>query len=297
MKPANYKHNLRAIYFALSAVFFWSTVASVFKLALRDYNYIQLLLISNISSLLALFSIILLTRKWKKMKAGINKKDLFRSALFGLINPFIYYLILFKAYSILPAQIAQTINFSWPIILTILSVFFLKERIKATSFLALIISFSGVFMVSTQGQLADFRIQEPFGVILCLISTFIWSTYWILNIKDQRDVVIKLFFNFLFAFFYILILARITGNYNIKSGISIIWPLYIGLFEMGITFYVWLQALKYARNTAQMTNLIYLTPIISLVIIRIVLKENIHLTSIVGLLLIILGIVLQRKTK
>jgi drug/metabolite transporter (DMT)-like permease len=45
-------------------------------------------------------------------------KILFQSAITGALNPFGYYLILFKAYSLLPAQLAQPLNMIWPVTLS-----------------------------------------------------------------------------------------------------------------------------------------------------------------------------------
>jgi drug/metabolite transporter (DMT)-like permease len=78
------------------------------------------------------------------------------------------------------------------------------------------------------------------------------------------------------------------------------WPgiagsIYIGIFEMGATFFVWLKALEYAENQAPVANLIYLSPFISLVFIHLVLGEKILATTIIGLFLILLGIIIQKK--
>ena len=34
----------------------------------------------------------------------------------GFLNPFLYYIILFKAYSLLPAQEALSLNYTWPLV-------------------------------------------------------------------------------------------------------------------------------------------------------------------------------------
>jgi len=47
----------------------------------------------------------------------------------------------------------------------------------------------------------------------------------------------------------------------------------------------------------KVSQLVYLTPFLSLLVISLVLKEKIHISSIIGLILIILGIVIQQKTK
>ena len=62
----------------------------------------------------------------------------------GLLNPVAYYLVLFKAYTILPASVAQPLNMIWPIVLVILAVPILRQRISWFSLGAMVLSFSGV---------------------------------------------------------------------------------------------------------------------------------------------------------
>jgi len=71
----------------------------------------------------------------------ISRKELLASAVMGFFNPFLYYLVLFKAYELLEAQIAGTLNYTWPIVLVILSIFLLKQRISTWSIVAILISF------------------------------------------------------------------------------------------------------------------------------------------------------------
>jgi drug/metabolite transporter (DMT)-like permease len=70
--------------------------------------------------------------------------------------------------------------------------------------------------------------------------------------------------------------------------------LYIATFEMALAFVCWLQALKLASNTAQVSSLIYITPFFSLVVIHFVVGEEIYPSTMIGLLLIIGGIVGQQ---
>jgi drug/metabolite transporter (DMT)-like permease len=72
---------------------------------------------------------------------------------------------------------------------------------------------------------------------------------------------------------------------------------YIGLFEMGIPFVLWLKALQLSETTGKISNLIYLTPFLSLIFIHTILKERLFYTSVIGLGLIIAGILVQRIKK
>ena len=251
-----------------------------------------MLFYSSLSASIALFIIILFQGKTKRVfKSG--KKEIFNSAILGFMNPFFYYIILFKAYTLLPAQIAQPLNFIWPIMIVVLSIPILKQKIPIKSLLAIFISFFGVILISTKGRLFNLRIDEPYGVFLALSSSLIWALFFIINVRNKNDEVIRLFLSFTFGCIYTFILF--LPNFSIPPLPGILGAIYIGLFEMGITFVIWIKALKYSSTTAQVNNLIYFTPLLSLVVIRIVIKERILPSSIIGIIFIIFGIILQKR--
>ena len=66
---------------------------------------------------------------------------------------------------------------------------------------------------------------------------------------------------------------------------------------MGIPFVLWLKALNYSRTTAGVSNLIYLSPFISLIIIHFIVGEVILLSTVAGLSFIVGGIVWQGYLK
>lgn len=283
----------KAYTFAISAVLLWSTIASAFKLTLSYLDYIQLLFLASIFSSIALLIILLLQGKFMLLKQ-LTKKDLFRSSLLGFLNPFLYYLVLLKAYSLLKAQEAGTLNYIWPITLVLLSIPLLKQKISWISFVAIVTSFFGIIIISTEGNIDSLEFREPLGVFLAVISSVFWALYWIYNIKDKRDEIVKLFVNFLFGTFYILIVVLWFTDFRNIQLPGIVGSVYIGLFEMGITYFLWLKALKLSINTAKVSNLVYLSPFISLIIIRNVVGEKILLSTIIGLVFIISGIIIQQ---
>ncbi len=287
------KNQTKAYIFALLAVLFWSTVATAFKIALNNLTFSELLLFSTFFSLLILFAILIIQKKLYLIKQ-LRPKDYLFSAILGLLNPFLYYLILFKAYDLLPAQEALTLNYTWAIVVVVLSIPLLKQKIKLIQLIALLISFFGVIIIATQGNPLSLKLSNTFGVILALVSSVVWALFWLFNMKDNRDETVKLFFSFLFGFIYILIYQTFSNGIIIPDFVSILPAIYIGFFEMGITFVLWLLALKYSETTAKVSNLIYLSPFLSLFFINIFLHEAIHLSSIIGLFLIISGILVQQ---
>jgi len=285
--------NTKSYILASVAVIFWSTIATAFKIALKELSPGQLLFIASCTAVVILTIISIVEGKIKALfRAGL--KDILMSALLGLLNPFVYYLVLLKAYTLLPAQVAQPLNMIWPIVLVFLSVPMLKQKIPARSFLALFISFAGVYLVSSQGQPLNPGKSDWLGVLLATGSSIFWALYFILNLKDKRDESNKLLLNFLIASVYIAIYLIITGDFGNMSIEGMMAAIYTGIFEMGLTFYLWLKALKLAKTTDKISSLVFLAPFLSLVFISIFLGEHIYLTTFFGLILIVGGILFQR---
>lgn len=283
----------KSILFAIAAILFWSTVGTAFKITLRHLNYAELLLLSSLVSFLFLGILITFNKQAALLKKS-TLKQVGYSALLGFLNPFAYYLILFKAYSLLKAQEAVALNYIWPMMLVLLSVPVLKQKIKPASLVALLISFSGAIIIATQGKPFSLDLTEPFGVALALSSALFWAMFWLLNMRDKREETLKLFMNFGFGFLYTLIYCIFTGNIRMPSIEGALGSVYIGLFEMGITFVLWLKALKYAENTARVSNLVYLSPFLSLMFITLIIGEKILPSTLAGLTLIISGIIIQQ---
>jgi drug/metabolite transporter (DMT)-like permease len=287
------KNDKIAFIYAGMAMLCWSTVAVAFKRALAYIGPAQLLLIANHTALLALIIQVTVQGKLRQCIRQKIRQILF-SMFIGFINPFVYYLILFRAYSLLPAQVAQPINFIWPIMLMLLSVPLLGQKMHIISFLALIVSFGGVLLLSLQGRTNVFAIKDPAGVMLALSSSLIWALYWIFNVKDKRDDQVKLLLNFFFSSLYITFWCILTGQLTRLPLAGLLPSLYAGLFEMGITFVLWIKALQFATTTARVSNIIYIAPFVSMIFIHFFLHEKIYMTSLAGLILIIGGIILQQ---
>ena len=286
------KNQGKAYLYAGAAVLCWSTVASAFKLSLRHLDFLQLLLFSSAASTLVLL-VILAARKKLSLLATFSKADYARSALLGFLNPFLYYVVLFKAYSLLPAQQAQPLNYTWPIMLVLLSIPLLGQKIGVKSIAAVCVSFFGVLIISTEGNITGLRVSNPLGVGLALGSSVIWALYWIYNLKDKRDAVAKLFLNFCFGFVFILAATAVFSELELPGAAGLAGAAYVGLFEMGLTFVVWIMALKLSADTARVSIIVYLSPFLSLIFIHLVVGEDILPSTIVGLVVIVAGIIIN----
>jgi drug/metabolite transporter (DMT)-like permease len=286
----------KAYLYAGLAVLFWSTVATAFKIALRGLDFIQLIFFASAVTVVILLILLLLHGKFKQL-FSMSRKEVIYSLMLGAVNPAGYYIVLFKAYSLLPAQVAQPVNMVWPVVLTLLSVPVLGQKIGRLSIAGLLISFTGVVFISLQGGADGFRQTSVEGVLLALGSSFLWALYWILNVRNRGDALISLFLNFFSGLIILTVVMILFSDFKVIWDISLLAAAYVGIFETGITYIFWMKAMLYSSNNARIGNLIYLTPFISLIFIRFILKETLYLTTFTGLIFIVTGILVQRLDK
>jgi drug/metabolite transporter (DMT)-like permease len=227
----------------------------------------------------------------------LSPKQALNSALMGLFNPFLYYLVLFEAYNRIPAQEGVALNYIWPVILVIFSIIFLKQHITLLSVLAIIVSFAGTVVIAVHGNFAEFKFSNTTGVILAISSAFFWASFWIINMKDSREAIVKMFVNFAFGAIYILSWNIYKHNIIVPSIQGLAGAIYIGIFEMGLTFVLWLTALKLSTHTARVSNLVFISPFISLILVSFFVGEKILLATVVGLAIIVAGIVIQQYSQ
>jgi len=293
------KNQTKAYIYTGLTIAAWSTVSTAFKISLRTFSPAGLLLIASVSSLLILALIMLFYTKPRRISIKEVFTDLYKSLLPGLLNPLLYYLVLLNAYNVLRAQEAQVLNYTWAIVLSVFSIIFLKQKFRIRDLIALTFSLIGVVIIATRGAVTELRFDNLTGSALALGSSIIWAAYWIINLKDSREPIKKLYFNFLIGSLFLILYILIGRIPLLQIGAAIstmplLAGIYVGCFEMGITFFLWFKALSLSDNTAKISNLIFVTPFISLIFIGLLLKESIAPATIIGLILIVVSNIYQK---
>ena len=287
----NMKKNTHSILLALAAVLSWSTVATAFKVALSYLTHFEMLLIASLTSVL-IFSIVLtFQHKWRLVKQ-LNRRQWKELAFLGFLNPAAYYLILFKAYDMLPAQVAQPVNYAWPIVLLVLLAVFAKQPIPSKKYIGMFISMAGVVMISLgTGQLSGMSVPVT-GVLFAAISAFFWAGYWMVNNKHKHsvDAIVSLFGSFVCGSLYLIVCIPFFG-FSIPNLNGLMAGMYVGGFEMAIPFICFGIAMRITSNPTLINQLCYLSPFLSLFFITMILHEPIVITTYIGLTLIVAGIV------
>jgi drug/metabolite transporter (DMT)-like permease len=297
MSSLNARSNQESLVFGLMAVGLWSTMATAFKWALLYTTPMQLITAAATVSWL-FFAMRLAVSGSLRSVMEVPRTIRWRCLILGLLNPGLYYWILFQAYDLLPAQDAMAINYTWGLTLPLIASLFSKIVPTRSEIGLALLSYLGILIIVTDGDLSAFEFTAPLGVLLALLSTVIWGLSWVLNSRfvdtHQLNPEVTLFLNFTAATPVLWLLTTLSGGAIALTWASILSGLYVGLFEMGIAFVLWMNALRLTNNPIRVSSLIFLAPPLSLVLITTVLGEPISQSTLLGLVVILLGLAGQQ---
>jgi drug/metabolite transporter (DMT)-like permease len=297
MPSLNARSNQESLLFGLMAVGLWSTMATAFKWALLYTTPMQLITAAATVSWL-FFAMRLAVSGSLRSVMEVPRTIRWRCLILGLLNPGLYYWILFQAYDLLPAQDAMAINYTWGLTLPLIASLFSKIVPTRSEIGLALLSYLGILIIVTDGDLSAFEFTAPLGVLLALLSTVIWGLSWVLNSRfvdtHQLNPEVTLFLNFTAATPILWLLTTLSDGAIALTWASILSGLYVGLLEMGIAFVLWMNALRLTNNPIRVSSLIFLAPPLSLVLITTVLGEPISQSTLLGLVVILLGLAGQQ---
>ena len=266
-------------------------MATVAKLLLNgSINNFQLLWASSFFAFLFLFFVNLFSGKLKLLRT-YRAKDLLLSAAIGLPGTFFYYVFYYFGTSQMPASQAFIINYLWPIMCVAFAGIILKEKLAFRSILAIAISFSGIIVI----MLGEIKTQSPgflAGAVSCILGAVSYGIFTALNRKYVYDKSLSMMENYLVTFLLTTLINAASNRLFFPTLLQCIGLSWNGIFTMAIANTIWILALE-RGSTGKISNLAYITPFLSMVWVSLFLKETLTLSSILGLAVIILGIVIQ----
>jgi drug/metabolite transporter (DMT)-like permease len=133
------------------------------------------------------------------------------------------------------------------------------------------------------------------GIALTLLTTLVWAFYWIANSRARTDPLARVFLNFLYALPASGLACALLADFDLRAGPSLWAGVWVGLFEMGLSFVFWQRALLLSVNAARVSNLVFATPFLALLPIALVLGEPISPSTLPGMFLILGGLFVQQR--
>lgn len=277
--------------YALTAILFWSTISALVKWLMFDIPNMETLSISTFFAFLCLLVMNTANGTIKILK-NFSLREYMIMAGLGFIGLFLYSVLYYYGLSQLSSQEACIVNYIWPIMLVLFSCPILKEKLTVVKAAAMGCSFLGILILST-GSSGGAYGNEKLGILSCVTAAAFYGLFSVLNKKADLDQNVTMMVIWLTASVCSLLFGLLTETWIPIHGVQWAGLLWLGIAVDAIAYLLWALALKTAKDTASIANLAYLTPILSVIVSAVFLKEKIQPRAVAALALILGSILFQ----
>jgi drug/metabolite transporter (DMT)-like permease len=174
----------------------------------------------------------------------------------------------------------------------VFSAFIFKEKISPLSFFFVALGFAGVYVVVAKGTWL--RIDLSPGVVLAILTPLFGALFSALLKHKEFDVEIGAFLFNLCGLVFLIFLTPWFGMHWDATWLENLGMLFIAIFPGAIGLVIWNKALRLV-STSICSNIILLTPIFSVALIFVVLKEPVVVSQLVGLVIIVGSVFLNLR--
>ena len=144
----------------------------------------------------------------------------------------------------------------------------------------------------THGNILSVNFTNFRGDAMALSGAFVFALFSVLGKKNRLDKTVSVFIYFLASLILLIPTILLFSSFKLPSTEVWAWLILNGLLINGISYVWWFRALENA-DTHIVSTLLYLTPVVSLVFISLFLNEQILVSSVLGLGVIVTGILTQ----
>ncbi len=240
----------------------------------------------------------------KKKRLRLNSFDeawkiILLSALRSLTS-----VTLLLGYVNISSGIASTINFMYPVIVTLCMVIFFGEKRSLTDYLAIGASIFGVYLLASGDSIMVEGGNTKLGLTCSLISAFSFAAYYLgmKQMKADKIEVVKFttWIMMLSAFYFIIGAIIVNGKLTIiTDGRSWLYILGLGLWSTMVSNITGVKGIR--RIGPTMTSILgALQPVTAVILGVLFLNEHLYMRSLIGCTIILFAvtiIVLHQKNR
>ncbi|MBI3123587.1 MAG: DMT family transporter [Ignavibacteriales bacterium] len=186
-----------------------------------------------------------------------------------------------------------------PVFMTILALIFFKEKISKQQLVGIIISFAGLILLVSKGDLSSIDIINNKGDVLIISSSLTWAVYSMASKKATLNYSPVMATLYLFIIVAILISPFAINKENIAAVANLSlggWSaiIFLGILCSGVAYVLWAQALT-EMSASRVGAYLYIEPFVTFFGSWILLGEQITFLMLVSGLIIIGGVVLVNR--
>jgi drug/metabolite transporter (DMT)-like permease len=262
----------QALFLALLCVLAWSFIPLVSKIGNESVGLLSFLLLSNLLSagvILAYAGV----AKIQNFRAAFTQ-NVFKAMPLGFLGCFFYYLCLYYAYSKANGITVLVVQYLWPILIVLLSVWFLDEELTPRKSLACVLGFLGVVMVVSKGNFSSLEAKNLHALAVVGVGALSFAAFSVFSKKLAANPLISTLQCFVWASLFSLIALVMFGKLELpRTAAGWIVVILNGAVINGLSYVWWLKALA-MEEASKIAPLVFLTPILACIWLVLFFREE-----------------------
>lgn len=276
---------LKATIYVLICVVSWAFIPVVSKFAQTTLDNYQFLFWSSALSLVVLLVSTAIAGKFSAL-LKYSAKDIIHCFWLGFLGAFLYYVLLYFGYAHAQGLEVLVLQYTWPIFIVIFAAILLKEKITLRKLLAIILGFLGVYVAVTKGNItsASFGNLSLDGIVL--IAAAVFGLFSVLSKKVSFEPFSMMTYSFMAATIFSFMTMMVFSHFALPSKESLIPVVVNGAIINGLSYVLWLKALKNAE-ASYLAVFVFCTPILAALLLVFFFHEPLVSAYIISLVSIV----------
>ncbi len=271
----------------LVCVALWALIPVVAKLGQTTLDNHQFLFWSSLVSFFVLGLSVVFSKRLNNFKT-YKLKDWGQLFFLGLLGTYLYYLFLYLGYSSATGMEVLVVQYSWPILIVIFSIFILKERLNFKKVLSILLGFLGVVFVLTKGDFQNISISNIPVITLVAMGAACFALFSVLSKKVKKEPLGVVTVYFLTACLASFVSMLFYSDFVVPSALEMMPVLLNGILVNGFSYVFWMMALK-STEASYLAPFIFITPVLSALYLIVFFGEPVLLAYGIGLIFVISG--------
>ncbi|HKH83305.1 MAG TPA: DMT family transporter [Gemmatimonadales bacterium] len=284
---------------SFTAIVMWGISFVATKAALHEISPVTLIFTRFALGLVVLFLILTLRRE----PLILPRSTWPTLAAMGFVGIFVHQMLQAHALTLTTAIRTGWLIGLTPIWSALLAAVFLRESFGPRKLFGLFLGAAGAVVVISRGEISPRVLTLPAtrGDLLILMSTVTWAIYTVLGRTTlQRLGSVRATTATMFAGWVMMIPFFISGagwqQYQHLSSAVLTAIIFLGVGCSSLGYLFWYAALE-RLDTSQVAAFLYIEPLITLLAAVALLGESVSPTTIVGGIMVLLGVLTVQKSK
>lgn len=262
-------NRVKAIIGALATIAVWATAFPFSKIALQHVDSLTL----SVARVVGGAMLMLIIGVVKGLQIPTSWREWGLYIVLGMTGNFVYQVVFNQGLLTIPAATSSIIMALTPMTTTLMALVVYKDYMKPIGWLFTITAFAGVAVII----LWNGPINVPMGAFWTLFGMILFAIYNIINrglsLKGHDPITVATWSMFTGAIMALPFVSQSVANIVVAPVSTWLAIMYLACFSSALGFVFWSYALEHAERVSDVTNFMYLSPVVAAIVSAFLLEE------------------------